>query len=157
MAKAKINDRRLLRLVDKEKMSQSTAAKTLGVSRQAVNQRLQELRGHQTKVVTSAKIEESVDANFDAMRQLRDINQKALELLDAAEENPELCLKCVAEIRQQIKLASEIYERIFNIKMDGEFMAVVADTLKEADPSVYQDFKRRLNDNRSFSGVIRIF
>ena len=156
MRPATICDRTLIRLIDKDGLTQADAARRLGVTRQAVNQRLMELRGHQTKVVASARIEESVDANFDAMRQLRDINQKALKLLDAAEENPELCLKCVAEIRQQIKLASEIYERMFNIKVVGEFMAVVADTLKEADLSVYQNFKRRLNDNRSLSGVIRI-
>ncbi|MCK5232102.1 MAG: winged helix-turn-helix transcriptional regulator [Desulfobulbaceae bacterium] len=35
-----INDSNLLRLIDKEKMSQSQAAKVLGVSRQAVNTRL---------------------------------------------------------------------------------------------------------------------
>lgn len=155
MAKAKINDRKLLRLLDKEGMSQAAAAKALGVSRQAVNQRLQELRGRQTKVVAAAKIEESVNAGFDAMQQLTDINTRALELLDQAEGSPDLCLKCIGEVRQQIKLASEIYERMFNIKVVGEFMQTVAETLKEVDPNVYQDFKQRINDNRSLSGTLR--
>ena len=145
----------MLRLIDKEGMSQSAAAKAIGVSRQAVHQRLQELRGRQTKVLATAKIEESVNANFDAMRQLQEINQKALKLLDEAEGSPELCLKCIGEVRQQIKLASEIYERMFNIKVVGEFMEIVADTLKEVDPSVYQYFKRRINENRTVRSAVR--
>ena len=155
MSEIKINDRNLLRLVDKEGKSQSEAAKAIGVSRQAVSKRLQELRGRQTKVVAAAKLEESVDANFDAMRQLKDINKKALALLDEAENEPEMSLKCIAEIRQQIKLASDIYERMFNIKVVHEFMEAVAETLKEVDSSVYQDFKRKINSRRSVSGVVR--
>jgi predicted transcriptional regulator len=150
-----INDRKLIRLIDKDGLSQSAAAKKLGVSRQAVSKRLQELRGRQTKVVAAAKIEESVDANFDAMQQLRDINKKALELLDNAEENPELCLKCIGEVRQQVKLASEIYERMFNIKVVHEFMQTVADTFSECDRNVYAEFKRRINANRSVCGSVQ--
>jgi predicted transcriptional regulator len=150
-----INDREMLRLIDKEGRSQSEAAKALGVTRQAVNQRLRELRGQQTRAVAAARIDESIQAGFDAMRQLTDINARALALLDEADENPELSLKCMAEVRQQIKLASEIYERMFNIKVVHEFMTIVADTLRECDPHVYQDFKRRINANRSVCGAVR--
>ncbi len=45
MRPPKINDRALLKLIDSQKMSQSESAKELGVSRQAVSKRLQELRG----------------------------------------------------------------------------------------------------------------
>ncbi len=105
--------------------------------------------------MATAKLEESVDANFDAMRQLKDINNKAMALLDEAENEPELSLKCIAEIRHQIKLAADIYEKMFNIKVVHEFMETVADTLREVDLSVYQDFKRRINARRSVSGVVR--
>ena len=44
MGPAKINDRALLKLIDTQNMSQAEAAKALGVSRQAVCKRLQELR-----------------------------------------------------------------------------------------------------------------
>ena len=37
------------------------------------------------------------------MKQLTDINQKTLDLLDEAEKNPELSLKCISEIRNQIR------------------------------------------------------
>jgi len=153
--KPKINDHKLLRMIDREKMSQSDIAKAIGVSRQAVNQRLQELRGQQTRAVATARIKESVDAGFDAMRQLTDINARALELLDQAENDPDLSLKCIAEVRQQIKLASDIYEKMFNISVVHEFMQIVSDTLKEVDASVYRDFKKRINANRVVRSAVR--
>jgi predicted transcriptional regulator len=64
-----INDRRLLQLIDGQGMNQSDAAKELGVSRQAVSKRLQELRGRQTRVIVAKKIEAAVDLNLDAMAQ----------------------------------------------------------------------------------------
>lgn len=82
MGNAKINDRALLRLVDKEGLSQSAAAKKLGVSRQAVSKRLQELRGKTTKVIVAKKLEPVVDRKLDAVDQLQKINEYANELLD---------------------------------------------------------------------------
>ncbi len=77
-----INDHKLLRLIDRDKLSQAEAARRLGVSRQAVHQRLQEIRGKATKVVVAKKLEEVVDNRIDAMGQLKKINDYANELLD---------------------------------------------------------------------------
>jgi len=82
MGNPKINDRRLVQLIDKEGKSQSDAAKELGVSRQAVSKRLQELRGKTTKIVAAKKVEQIVDRKIDAMEQLQKINDYANELLD---------------------------------------------------------------------------
>jgi predicted transcriptional regulator len=82
MRPPKINDRKLLRLIDKEKMTQTKAAKVLGVSRQAVSNRLKEIRGQSTKVLVSKKVEQVVDKKLDAMEQLGKINEYANELLD---------------------------------------------------------------------------
>jgi predicted transcriptional regulator len=81
MGNPKINDRKMLRLIDSG-MSQSEVAKKIGVSRQAVSKRLQELRGKITKVVVSKKIEQVVDRKIDAIEQLQKINDDANELLD---------------------------------------------------------------------------
>jgi predicted transcriptional regulator len=77
-----INDRKMLQLIDKEGKSQSEAAKVLGVSRQAVSKRLQELRGKTTRVIVSKKVEQVVDQKIDAMAQLQKINGHANWLLD---------------------------------------------------------------------------
>ena len=82
MSKQKINDTRLLWLIDKEKKNQSEAAKVLGVSRQAVNQRLQRLRGRTTRVIVAKKIEQIVDRKINVIDQLNQINQDANEILD---------------------------------------------------------------------------
>jgi len=82
MGKPKINDRELLRLIDKDGLSQSAAAKRLNVSRQAVCQRLQELRGKTTRVVAAKKMEQVVDQRLDAVAQLQKINTDANEILD---------------------------------------------------------------------------
>ena len=59
-------------------MSQSGAAKELGVSRQAVSKHLQELRGKTTKVVAAKKVERIVDNKIDSMEQLGKINEHAV-------------------------------------------------------------------------------
>ncbi len=82
MPKPKLNDRKMLRLIDKDGYSQSEAAKKLGVSRQAVSKRLQELRGKTTKVIVSKKLEQVTDTKIDAMQQLTKINADANEILD---------------------------------------------------------------------------
>ena len=82
MRKPIINDRKLLELIDKQGMSQSAAAKALGVSRQAVSKRLQELRGKTTRAIVAKKVEQVVDQKIDAIEQLHKINSYANELLD---------------------------------------------------------------------------
>jgi predicted transcriptional regulator len=81
MSDKKINDTKLIRLVDNG-MSQSEAARKLGVSRQAVSKRLQELRGRTTKAIVAKKVEQVVDQKIDAMAQLNQINSHANEILD---------------------------------------------------------------------------
>ncbi len=82
MRPTKINDHKLLRLIDKQKMTQTKAAKELGVSRQAVSRRLQEIRGKTTRVIVAKKVEQAIDRKIDAMDQLNRINEYTNEILD---------------------------------------------------------------------------
>jgi ParB-like chromosome segregation protein Spo0J len=155
MAKYKINDRKLLRMVDAGK-TQVEAAEYFGVSKQAVNKRLKELRGKTTRIVATKKLEASIDRKFDAIQQLIDINKKTLELLDEAEENPEFALKCIGEVRNQLKLASDIYGQMYSVQVVSDFMATVTDILRDVDPDVYKEFQRRFNNEQSLRSAIRI-
>jgi predicted DNA-binding protein (UPF0251 family) len=56
MPEKTINDTSLLRLIDKESKTQAEAAKVLGVSRQAVNIRLKQLRGRTSQERRSSQI-----------------------------------------------------------------------------------------------------
>jgi DNA-binding XRE family transcriptional regulator len=83
MRDKKINDISLIRLIDKEGKTQAEAAGVFGVTRQAINQRLRELRGETSKVVTAKqKLNAAVHYKLDAMQQLEKINGYANELLD---------------------------------------------------------------------------
>jgi len=82
MRPPKINDHKLLRLIDNQGMNQTEAAKELNVSRQAVSKRLQEIRGKTTKVIVAKKLEQVVDRKIDAMDQLIRINEYTNEILD---------------------------------------------------------------------------
>jgi predicted transcriptional regulator len=63
-------------------MNQTEAAKELGVSRQAVSRRLQEIRGKTTRVIVAKKVEQVIDRQFDSMDQLNRINDYTNEILD---------------------------------------------------------------------------
>jgi predicted transcriptional regulator len=81
MAKEKINDRKLLRMVDQGK-TQVEVGKFFGVSKQAVNKRLKVLRGKTTRVIVAKKVEQVIDRKIDAMDQLIRINEYTNEILD---------------------------------------------------------------------------
>lgn len=69
MPSKKVNDTKLIRLVD-EGVSQAEIARRLGVSRQAVNKRLTELRGRTTRVMVAKETKQLMEKRFDAMDQL---------------------------------------------------------------------------------------
>ena len=80
MSRRKINDTKLLRLVD-EGRSFVEIGKFFGVSTQAAHKRFHELRGKTTKVMVAKKVEEMVDRKIDAIEQLQKVNDYANELL----------------------------------------------------------------------------
>jgi predicted transcriptional regulator len=81
MRVGKLNDRKLLKLVDSG-VTQADAARQLGVSRQAISKRIQEIRGRSTKAVVVKKIAEVVEDRIDTLGQLRKVNTHANEMLD---------------------------------------------------------------------------
>jgi predicted transcriptional regulator len=150
----KINDKKLIRLIDSGK-TQADAARDLGVSRQAVSKRLNELRGRTTRVVVAQPTKKIIDQRFDAIEQLGEINKKSLELLEQAEEKPEFALKCIGEVRNQIRLAADIQMHLFSVQEAQKFMAIVKEALKEASPDAYKEFLRRINHERTLRSTLR--
>lgn len=82
MPEIKLNDRELLQLIDKEKLSQADAARRLGVSRQRVSQRLIELRGRTTRAIVCKKLEAVIDDRIDVQQQLKKANVRVNEMCD---------------------------------------------------------------------------
>ena len=82
MGLQKINDKRLLDLIDRENVSQSEAARRLGVSRQAVSLRIIALRGKLTKVQVMKPVGDVIAHKLQTMEQLSKVNDYANEMLD---------------------------------------------------------------------------
>jgi CRP-like cAMP-binding protein len=154
MSSSKINDRGLLRLLDKVGLTQSEAARRLGVSRQAVSLRLAELRGKTTRAVVAKKVQAVVDKKINAIEQLIAINEKANLMLNEAESNPELRLKVMAEIRGQLKLQLEIYQALFDLQAVQEFMDETLAVIGHVAPEVRNEIISRLNQRKSIRSTL---
>jgi len=154
MKARKFSDSKMLYLID-EGYSQAEVARQLKVSRQAVSQRLMELRGRTTRAIIAKETQAVVKERFDALEQLTEINRKALELLEQAEGNPDFALKCVGEVRNQIRLAADIQMQLFSVQEAQKFMMIVKDALKECSPNAYKKFLYRINQERTLRSTLR--
>ena len=157
MPEQKINDRKLLRLIDIDLLSQSEAARKLGVSRQAVSKRLQELRGKTTKVVVVKKVEQVVDQKIDAIEQLHNINQKANDLLTVAEaeSDHQTALGCMREIRAQLDLQLKIFATLYDLQAVEEFKNTVIEAIGEASTDVRDRIIQRINAKRAVRSAVK--
>lgn len=153
MAQQKISDNKMIRLID-EGLSQAETARKLGVSRQAVSQRLQELRGKTTRCIVTRNTREIVDGKLDSISQLRKINDKANELLDELEGDPGMSLKVMAEIRGQLKLQLEIFEVLYSVQAAQEFQNEVLQAIGEADADTRRKIINRLNEKRAIRSTV---
>lgn len=154
MPPKRINDTRLIRLIDEGK-SQAEVARELGVSRQAVHTRLRELRGRVTQAVVAKKVEQVVDRKLDALEQLQKINAEANRLLDEIEASPEVKLRAMAEIRGQLRLQLEIFETLFSLQAAEEFQQEVLAAIGEVAPEVRNEIIARLNKRRAIRSALR--
>ena len=142
-------------MVDELGMTAAEAARKIGVSRQAVSKRLIELRGKTTRVVAAKKVEQIVDRKIDAITQLQEINKRANELLDEAENDPALTLRVMAEIRGQLRLQLDIFQTLYSLQAVEEFQHTVIETIGKVAPDVRQQIIAELNRERSVRSAVR--
>ena len=191
MRPSKINDHKLLRLIDKQRMNQTETAKELGVSRQAVSRRLQEIRGKTTRVIVAKKVEQVIDRQFESMDQLNRINEYTNEILDLVmawsrgddevlqalesqiknkrvrigheeigvlefklKDPKMIALRACAEIRNQIALQVQIFEKLFSLREVEEFQKTVLEILCEVSPEMRNEVVHRLNAKRSVRAAL---
>lgn len=150
-----INDRELLRFIDDEKLSQSEAAKRFGVSRQAVSVRVQQLRGRTTRAIVTQNVKQMVEKKINAIDQLIAINERANLMLNEAEDNPELRLKVMAEIRGQLRLQLEIFQAMFDLQAVQEFMDETLAVIGQIAPEVRNEILSGLNKRKSIRSALR--
>ena len=152
--KNKINDNKMLKMVD-QNYSQVKIAEFFGVSKQAVNKRLIQLKGRSTKVIVTKKVKKSIDDRLDSISQLKLINDEAIKLLNELEQEPALKLKVMSEIRGQLKLQIEIFQTLFSLQTAEEFQTAVLEAIGEASPDVRKNIINRLNVERSIRSAVK--
>lgn len=154
MSEKTINDTKLLRLIDREGKTQVEAAKELGVSKQAVNLRLKQLRGRTTHAIVAGRIDKVLDSKIDFFEQLEKINRKANDLLDRAENETQDTIKLMAEIRSQLKLQLELFETMYSLKAAAEFQDVVLEVIGRVDADVRQKIITELNARSAIRSAV---
>ncbi|MBI5579602.1 MAG: DUF134 domain-containing protein [Deltaproteobacteria bacterium] len=117
----RINDRVLLRLLDDDGLTQAEAAKRLGVSRQAVHIRLNELRPRTTKAVMAGKMAEIVEHKIDTLGQLSKVNRHANDMLDLLIKwmsgDPEALRVLESQVRRIVHGEGDQTEEVVQVKM----------------------------------------
>jgi hypothetical protein len=83
------------------------------------------------------------------------INKKANELLDQAIDKPEVALKAMAEIRNQLRLQLEIFQTFYDMKAVQAFQNEVLTTIAEVDEDVRGKIIRKLHERRAIRSSIR--
>ena len=154
MHKQKINDANMLRMVN-DGIPQADIARKFGVTPSAVCKRLRELKGRSSYAVAVAKTEAIIDQKLDVIRELNSINEKTKVILADAKDDPQLALKAIGSIQQQISLAIDLYEKIYSIDQMNNFNQEVLQVLEECDPNLRKKVIERLNAKASLRSAVR--
>jgi hypothetical protein len=88
------------------------------------------------------------------MQQLLEINARANQMLNDAEDDPELRLKIMCEIRGQLKLQLDIYQTLFDLQAVQEFMDETMDVIGKVAPGVRNEIIARLNERKSVRSAL---
>lgn len=155
MAKKVIDINKMLKLVNKG-ISQAEIARQLGVTPAAICKKLKEVKGQNTRVIVTKKLNKATDTQINAIEQLNQINAHTHELLTQVENDPLTSVKIIAEIRAQLRLQIDIFETIFNLQAANDFMNSVLETLAEVDPDVRDRVVSKLNQKSALRSAIRI-
>ncbi len=154
MQKKKINDKHMLSMVNAG-TTQADIARHFDVTPGAVHKRLRELRGHTSYAVAAAKTSAIIDNKLNVISELNSINEQTKAILVGAKEDPQLALKAIGSIQQQIALAITLYEQVYNIDQMNNFNQEVLQVLEECDPELRKKVIDRLNAKASLRSAVR--
>lgn len=147
MSKIKIDVVKLNQMLRSGK-SVKDCASFFKVSPSAISQAKKNLNVSVVRNVALENAHRVVDKNLNAVDQLHRINQEANRLLDELEEKPELKLKCMSEIRSQLKLQLDIFQCLYDLKAVQDFQEEVVSAIGEVAPDVRNSIISKLNEKR---------
>jgi len=154
MPEAKINKVKLSQMLRAGK-AQREIAQVFGVTESAISKAKKELNLNVVKNVALENAHRVVDKNLNAIDQLYKINEAANKLLDELEEKPDLKLRAMAEIRNQLRLQLDIFQSLYDMKAVQEFQDEVLTGIGEASPDVRDKIIRSLNEKRAIRSAVK--
>ena len=155
-------DAELLELIDVKKLSQAEAARLIGVSRQAIHKRLQEIR---TATTHAALVEKNsqrlIDRKLNAIDRLEQLEEASNSILNYAlqiivndpDKLAQLALKALAESRNQLKLRVDMFQAIFSVQEVQEFQRIVLQAIGEADLDARNRIIKGMNELATARGI----
>jgi uncharacterized protein YerC len=149
--------------IDKVKLSQMLRsgkaqreiAQVFGVTESAISKAKKELNLNVVKNVVLENAHRVVDKNLNAIDQLYKINEAANKLLDELEQKPDLKLRAMAEIRNQLRLQLDIFQSLYDMKAVQEFQDEVLTAIGDASPDVRDKIIRSLNEKRAIRSAVK--
>jgi uncharacterized protein YerC len=154
MPEAKIDKVKLSQLLRSGK-AQRVIAQVFGVTESAISKAKKELNLNVVKSVALENAHRVVDKNLNAIDQLYKINEAANKLLDELEQKPDLKLRAMAEIRNQLRLQLDIFQSLYDMKAVQEFQDEVLTSIGEASPDVRDKIIRNLNEKRAIRSAVK--
>ena len=131
-------------------------AKHFGVTEAAISKARKKIDVAVVKNVALESAPAGVEKNLNAAEQLYKINEQANKLLDELEQDPNLKLKVMAEIRGQLRLQLEIFQTLYDMKAVQQFQEEVLKAIGEASPDVRQQIINRLRERQAVRSTLRL-
>ena len=154
MPEAKIDKVKLSQMLRSGK-AQREIAQVFGVTESAISKAKKELNLNVVKNVVLENAHRVVDKNLNAIDQLYKINEAANKLLDELEAKPDLKLRAMAEIRNQLRLQLDIFQSLYDMKAVQEFQDEVLTAIGDASPDVRDKIIRSLNEKRAIRSAVK--
>lgn len=150
----KIKDTEMLKMLDAGE-SEAAIARHFKVTAQAVHLRLKQLRPPTSFAVVSTMVKETISRKLDVMDQLCNINETTYKILDDVQNDPQLALRAVAEIRSQLKLQADLFSMLFDMNSAAQFQDAILETLNEVSPEMRKLAIEKLNEKNVLNQAIR--
>lgn len=161
----KISLKELNRLLNEDK-STSECALHFNVTPAAILYRKKQLEKHLAKGSAMVRTaQRSIKQKMVTVEQLQNINDKANEILEQAMLDisdpdtkggggPEIALKAMAEIRNQLRLQVDIYQTMYDLRAVEEFQREVLNAIAEVDKDVRIAIIDNLKKRRTLRSII---
>jgi predicted transcriptional regulator len=167
-----------LRALHSKGLSGTAIAEELGVTKGGVSKQLKKLNLAVVKNIVLESADKVVRKNLTAIEQLQKINTAANDILNTLlklikgdkaalkdlEKHPdfklkdprELALKACSEIRGQLGLQADLFDKMYNARYTAEFQDEVLTAIGEVEPNVRKRIIQRLKERGALRSTVSI-